>query len=134
MDKVWACHKVDGKLKVYEQPKFVEFVKGLPSDNLEMILRRAKSKRSAQQNKYYWAVVVKILSEETGNDPEDIHDFIKLKFNPKFVTVGNEQALTGGSTTELGTKEFEEKMEEIRAWASIEQGIEIPEPNGVEYE
>lgn len=134
MEKIWIAHKVDGKLKLYDKNGFSEYVSALPNDNLELILRVAKSRRSLNQNSYYWGVVVKILSDETGNDPESIHEFIKLKFNPKFVTVGNEQALIGGSTANLSTKDFEEKMEEIRAWAAIELNINIPEPNEVSYE
>lgn len=134
MDKIWACHKEQGRLKINDSHGFLNFVRGLADTGLELILRKSKSIRSLNQNAYLHGVVIKIIAEETGNDPDAILEFIKIKFLPKFVNINGESALVGGSTSRLSTKEFSELMEEIRAWASIEMGINIPEPNEVEYE
>ncbi len=135
MDKLWKWKKGQfGKLEFAEQDALSKHLKSL-GDVGEAIFRKSKSKRSKNQNDYYHGVVIKILSDETGNDPETIHEFIKLKFIPVYAklkyTGGN---LVGGSTTKLSVKEFEELMEKVRAWALMDEGIVIPLPNEVDYE
>ena len=92
--------------------------------------------RSNQQNKYYWAVIVKTLSEETGYEPDEIHEIIKHKFLTKHVLMQSKSGKTisasfNNSTSSLDTKEFEELMSKIRIWASSQLGIWLPEPNEV---
>lgn len=90
--------------------------------------------RSTPQNKYYWSVVVKILSEETGYTTDEIHEIIKYKFLSERKLFREHKGLQtfawiAKSTTILDTKEFEELMTKIREWASQVLGIWIPEPN-----
>jgi len=35
--------------------------------------------RSTQANRYYWGVVLKSISEQTGNSPDELHFFFKTK-------------------------------------------------------
>lgn len=93
-------------------------------------------KRSNQQSKYYWAVVVKILSEETGYQPYEFHEILKHRFLTEHVLVKSKSGKTisvtkSNSTSSLDTKEFEDLMSKIRIWASANLGIWIPEPNEV---
>lgn len=134
IEPIFKAHKEGGRLKIDDNFAFLNYVKGLPDTNLELRLSGTKKQRSNNQNNYLWGAVIKILCDETGNDKEDMYEFLKTKFNPKFIDVKNENCLIGGSFSELSTKEFEEKMDEIRAWASIEEGIYIPLPNEVDYE
>ena len=90
--------------------------------------------RSNNQNRYYWSVVVGILSEETGYDANEIHEMIKRKFLTEHRIVKGKkgqvlQLDVDGSTTDLDTKQFEELMSKIRIWASRDLSIYIPEPN-----
>jgi len=88
-------------------------------------IRESKNSRSLQQNRYYWGVVLKTISFDTGYTSEEMHQLMAKQFlsyeknGKQFVR----------STASLNTKEFEEYMSQIRMFASAELGIFVPEPN-----
>ena len=75
--------------------------------------------RSNPQNKYYFGVVVDMISEETGNEPEETHELLKLKFL---------KPMGKANTTQLDTKEFNLYIEKIQRWAAQDLGCIIPDP------
>jgi len=81
--------------------------------------------RSIPQNKYYWDVVVGLISETTGFTAQEAHDALKLKF----LRVVRGKMETVRSTTDLTTAEFEKYLSSIRIFASEELNCFIPEPN-----
>jgi len=89
--------------------------------------------RSKNQNDYYFGVLVKFISEETGYTPEETHDILKSMFNYKRKTIetkeGFNEVLVVKSTTGLTTVEFEEYQSKIRQWASMSLGLFLPVPN-----
>ena len=86
--------------------------------------------RSAQQNKYLWGVVYKILADELGYTTEEVHEICRYKFLPrKYVNLGDEEIETRKSTTKLSTVEFEAYTERIRAFCATELQIIVPLPN-----
>ena len=69
--------------------------------------------RSGQQNKWYWSIIVEMIMSEVGYlTAEECHEDLKLKFNPKPSRLDPE-AVVGGSTTLLTTKEFSDYCERI---------------------
>jgi hypothetical protein len=102
---------------------------------LEVTVKRQTTTRSLQANRYYWGVVVAALSEHTGYTPDELHDFLKMKFIPKRLAVcdGNgvvvDELVLGGSTREMNTIEFYDYVESIRMWAAEELGVVTPDPN-----
>lgn len=94
--------------------------------------RSIKQDRSNNQNRYYWGVVINMLSEHTGFTPSEMHEVLKYRFlsYPRIlISKTPEKVLIAKSTTNLTTKEFEEFMTRVRQWASIDLGLWIPEPN-----
>ncbi len=94
--------------------------------------------RSGCQNRYYWGVVIDLLSEHTGFDREEMHEVLKHKFLRKTVWIHKkggieEQSIITKSTTGLTTKQFEEYLSGIRQWASADLGVFLPEPNEADY-
>lgn len=93
--------------------------------------------RSTQENRYYFGVVVKALSELTGFNPDEMHEILKHKFLKKSVWITNiekgtvEEVVITQSTTELTTVEFENYLAKIRQWAGEELNCPIPLPNEV---
>lgn len=89
--------------------------------------------RTIRENKYYWAVPIKILSEETGIMPMEVHEILKNKFltHIVFLDIKNKKVELESTkqTSSLTTEEFEEYLRNIRTWASLELGIFIPLPN-----
>ena len=93
-----------------------------------------KPSRSNQQNAYYWGVVVKILSSETGYTPDEMHEVLKFKFlGTREISFKGEKIPTLNDSKSLKTNEFEEYLTKIREWASAELSIYIPTPNEVSY-
>lgn len=96
--------------------------------------RALKKDRSIQQNRYYWSVIIDLISEHTGFNREEMHEVLKHKFLRYTVWVPKkdgikEQSIIAKSTASLTTKQFEEFMSQIRQWASSDLGIFLPEPN-----
>lgn len=89
--------------------------------------------RSLPENRYYWGVIVKILSDELGYEPSKIHEMLKQEFLYEILHLKTRDGILEKkivkSTTELNTEEAESFYSSVRQWASIELGIWIPEPN-----
>jgi hypothetical protein len=96
-----------------------------PLKNGEVIItvERARAVRSPQANKYYWGVVMRVLSAETGYTIDEIHEMCKAKFLPRIVEIpGPGGAIVaefriGGSTRDLTSDQFWQYVEDIREWA-----------------
>ena len=93
-----------------------------------------KKRRSLNLNSYYWAVVVKLLSEETGYDKDEMHEVLKSMFLRTRYQIKGVWVDSTKSTTKLTHKEMSEFIEEVKRFASTTLGVYIPDPNEVEYE
>jgi hypothetical protein len=94
-------------------------------------IEKPKSVRSMQQNSFYW-VYLELISRETGNDPNDLHEYFKTKMLPrKIVEIhgkhGHYEFEKIKSTTELSKLEMGEYMDKICAVT------EVPIPDPKEY-
>lgn len=110
----------------------------LSDGEYELIIRKPKKERSLSQNRYYFGVVLRLLSNHTGHSVDDLHETMKSMFNPlrlEFNTKkGMEAVRASKSTTELTTVKMEEYLSQIRQWASESLGIFIPTPGEVDFE
>jgi hypothetical protein len=95
----------------------------------EMVLRKPRKQRSTPQNAYYWGVIIKMISDHTGEEPDRIHGALASMFLKVYDWMGKERIK---STTELSTVEFEKYAESCRQWASIALEMYIPLPNEAE--
>lgn len=99
---------------------------------LDITIRKHSSKRTNLQNRYYWGTVIPILADYFGHDnAEEMHEDLKLKFNPAKSKI-EPGKIIGGSTTKLSTIEFmvadDSYIERIARWAASEYSIFIPPP------
>lgn len=117
-----------GKMKFQNLPVFMNEVNRYEGKEGFVTISDYKSTRSNKQNAFYWGIILNILSSETGNDPETIHEVLKDKFLGEPILIGKETMRTRRSTTSLSTKEFEEYMENIKRWAASELEIVLPDP------
>lgn len=99
-------------------------------DGIECVLRLEKwyRGRSNKQNRYYWGVIIRILNTDLAgaDDPNDIHEYLKDKFIDKIDFLG---AKISKGTSKMSTQEFEEYASKVRAWASRDWQVYIPEPH-----
>ena len=86
---------------------------------------KPKKNRSGQQNRYYWGVVCKLVSDHTGYTPEESHQIMA----EMFLSYEKEGKVFTRSTTKLRTADFEIYMEQCRRWAAMELRIYLPLPN-----
>jgi hypothetical protein len=99
-------------------------------------IEKAKKKRSTQQNRFYYGVIIPIVQnclKEAGHimTNESTHDLIKLKFLKEALFVNEE---TGEvierikSTTELSTSQFMDLLAEINNFTFEYFGVTLPSP------
>lgn len=101
-----------------------------PDERYILLVQKAKQKRSLAQNRFYWGVLVKMLSDYTGFTPNEMHQVLGdnlwsyEKDGKKFIK----------STTEMNTAEFAANIDAARLFAQDNIGVYIPEPNEITNE
>jgi hypothetical protein len=116
----------NNKLILDTPSRYLTQLSNLKGKRIELTLKEEKSQRSINQNSYYWGVVVTILGDFFGYEPEEMHTALRMKFLNKEPVCGLN---TAESTTALNTTQFEDYLERIRRWAAIEYHIYVPLPN-----
>lgn len=114
----------NGELFFFDRKRFDKWILTLGNKKVEVIVRKRTKQRSAKQNNYLWGVAYKVISEETGMEPDEVHEFFKLKFLK--YNVGKFETLK--STTKLTTGEFMGYVEKIVQFSSQELNCVIPLP------
>jgi hypothetical protein len=103
----------------------------------EVTIEPRRSTRSNQQNKWYWACLVRAFGEYMRDQDYDItsddecHEFLKARFLATTVvnkTTGEVLGRRVKSTTELTTEQFSDYCERCRAWMADFFGIIVPVP------
>jgi len=117
----------NGKLILDDAIAFLSQLRSMEGKQIVLTLEYKKKLRSLKENKYYWGVIIAILSDWSGEeDAEVIHDALKRKF---LTSRAYKDLIFTESTTNLSTTEFEEYCAKIRQWASLEHSVYIPLPN-----
>ncbi len=113
--------------------------------NWRIEVSQEKSERSLAQNAYLFGVVYNLISEKTGYEPSDLHDYLlgkhfgtklkrvpKSKYNPEGLielpvrtTTTNEH----GRRSVLGKTAFSEYVEFVRRFAAEKLNLVIPDPD-----
>jgi hypothetical protein len=119
----------NGELVVNNHSQFFEYLRSLEGKEIQVVVGTVKKNRSNNENRYYWGVVIKILSEHTGYSTDEMHDALRMLF----LIEREKQIPSIKSTATLSTVEFEHYLSQIRLWASTEMNCYIPEPNEVEF-
>ncbi len=129
-----------GKLQFYDREQFDLYLAKFPDDTeMEVTISRKYKRRTSGQadeqtnfNGYYWAVIVRLVSDEMGElDDDYTHNLIQI-------ATGNVRILKDGTKVPAGTKhlsggEFADFCSRARMWASKELSLSVPEPNECDY-
>jgi hypothetical protein len=113
----------DGKLK-FNLQELQKSIALLGEGAVELVLRSPRKPKSDQQHRYYFGVIVKIISEWTGYDTIETHELLKAMFLP----YGHKSSMT------LSTVEVEEMNTNIRQYFLINHEVMIPLPNEIDYD
>ena len=139
MNKLEFFGRIDGGvLKISNRRAFDLELSAIKDTDVEIVIKK-RGRRSTQQNRYYWGVVVWMVRkrlDEMGYryTADDVHSFLKDKFNG--VDIANDDGEVigriGQSTTHMNKSEFAEYVDKISEWASMSLEIYIPPPGATE--
>lgn len=102
--------------------RFRDHLKAHDGKTYEIRLR--ETKRTLQQNRFYW-LYLEVIEAETGNSANDLHEYFKrVHLPPRFIMVMGKEVKIPASTTALSKWEMGEYMEKICA----ECAVPIPDP------
>lgn len=97
----------------------------------EIRIEPVRMTRTRNQNALYWAWVEEIakhVSEYTGYEKDDIHEYFKKRFLPGTVIEIDGTAVVRYTTTKLTTKQMADYSDRIYRWATSELGLVLPLP------
>jgi hypothetical protein len=126
---IWKCHNLpDGRIHIVNKIAFMSYVKTFKDKTYQLIVRKMRKPRSLDQNSYYWGVVLSLICEHTGYEPEELHEALKRKFLIKRTDKGLEFV---ESTTNLTTTGMMEYIDKVIKFAATELDVVIPDSDGV---
>lgn len=119
----------DGRLQRNVSQKIANELKEFEGKKVEVRIQKLKSKRSDQQNRYWWAIVT-ILSNELGYTKDELHEILKFKFlkRSKVDEKTGEIFEYLGSTATLNKTEFSDMTSELIRWSAETFSIVLPIP------
>lgn len=110
----------NGKLKVRDEQGFLSYVSVVEDGEVELLVLKPIKRRTKDQNRLYWGYL-KIISEELGNTPNELHEAFKYTFLPtKTITICGDNKIIPKSTTEMTTGEFGEYLDNIEKMTEIQ--------------
>ena len=110
-----------GRIVLDNRDRFREHLAAHEGKRIELTLREKQETVTDPQRRFYQGVVIKMISEKTGDTPADTHENMKKMFN------------NGETTTKLKTKEFNEYMGQVMQWSAEFLDHPIPDPGQVDY-
>lgn len=127
---------LDGQLMIPNTPANARKLAEHEGKFVELTIETWRDTRSANQNRYYWGVVIayaqRIFKDLWGEDmdADSAHEVLKQMFNSRIVIDKStgEQIRIGGSSAALNTKQFEQYISKISSWAYHQCGVAIPPP------
>lgn len=128
MTPIFTGSVANGTLPLDDKRQFTIHLNNLNGKRVQLTLEKVKHRRSNNQNAYYFGVVLKLLSEHTGYEPEELHEALKFKFTEKRYHCN---LLIPASTKKLDTIDFEKYLDKIRKWAVEEMRVVIPLPGEI---
>lgn len=142
----WEAEVKGNKVVFKDRETFDTHLVPYEGKPVHVIVKDVSKDRSRQEEKFYHAVVVRMVAEEMFITDEEAHQFLKKMF----LTI--EEKTKGGyrytrvlSTTELSDKAYRKYWGDCIKWAAqptLEDGLNaqsglslyIPDPNSVDYE
>jgi len=132
---------VDGKLR-RNRKTLTDAIQAFEGKEVLITIERKRSKRSNEQNRYYWGLVIPLIQDrlnELGHryTKDQTHENLKMwmaDYAPDVMLTeitlpDTGQTLTSvKSTTELTTSGFMEYKAAIQQWAVEMLGLDIPDP------
>ena len=115
-------------LTLDDRKAFAKSLEKLTGCEVAVTVTQRRHARSLDQNAYWWAVPVKILAEELGYTPAQMHSALLGEcFGYKAGPLGN-AVPNRPSSSDLTVPEFSHLIEWVLDWAPSTLNIVIPAP------
>lgn len=121
-----------GKLILEDPYRYLAYLSKFEGKEVAVSFKRWRENRSDQQNKYYWGVIIEILSQHLGYMPEELHETLKHKFLSEKAEDAH-GLIRVKSTAKLETDEFIQYTNQIVMWAARDLNVFIPDPGSVVF-
>jgi hypothetical protein len=125
----------EGILKISNRKQFDADLKEFAGKYVFVEVTRKRSKRSDNQNRYYWSGVIPMVRlglKDLGYklSIEDTHLFLRNKFLLEEMVNGDGELIGSRvkSTTELNKMQFGDYISEIQQFSTEYLGVIIPDP------
>jgi hypothetical protein len=119
------ANKIKDSLEFESEKRWTDHISSLSEGRYTIEVLKYKKNRSGRQNNYYW-LYLSVISDETGDDSINLHEYFKRKFlPPRFIKILGREVKLPASTTKLNSAEFTNYIMRIEA----ETGILSPDPN-----
>ena len=129
MTPIFVGNIKQGKLQLDLQNSFDRWLNTLEGKRVTVSVKRFRKDRSSQQLRYYWAVPVRLLSQQTGYEESEIHAILKYKFLRAINKDGYEYIKSLSTIAkQVDTSEMNEYIEKIQRWAAQDLQVFIPDP------
>ena len=117
--------------------QLTELIEGLQSRRLpfKIVVDDIYPVRSVDMNAYYWGIVLKYISDESGHDIMECHEGYKMKYALDIKFEFNkhrgvyEPVFGVGSTAEMNVRLFTDYIFRVRVDGELEHRIVIPLPS-----
>jgi hypothetical protein len=129
----------NGAVKFNNRKLFDKDLSQFDGKDIEITIERRKKRRTSQQNRFYWGVIIPLVwrgLRDNGydiSDAEETHTILKTMFNKgTFEDKETGEEITyGKSTTEMTTSEMQDYWADIMQFAAMSLNVIIPDPNEV---
>jgi len=117
---------------VYEAERRKNYLRFLRGQRVELVIRKARTQRSLDQNAYLHGVPLPLLAAEWGEDIETTKLLVLGEcFGWKDTRDGHRLPIKP-HTSQLTVEEFSQLIEWLPPWAMVNFGVNIPLPNEAE--
>jgi hypothetical protein len=108
----------------------------LPGKQIRVEVGQYRKRRSDEQNRALWGVAYRILSEETGNDVNDLHEFFLGEYHGWEIVdvLGQQRRRPVRRSSKLNTMEFSEFYAFIQRRAAELLGVYVPDPGEFDHQ
>jgi hypothetical protein len=125
MNSTFTASIENGNLHIDNPAEYNRHINSLNGKRVNVTVEKQTRRRTLDQNAWYWGVVLKLISEHTGQDAQSLHEAFKYMFSDKITIKG---LVIPKSSRTRDTIDFSEYCENIRQWARAFLGVEIPDP------
>lgn len=134
MNPIFPAKVNKKRVQMDEPEKFGNYLERYEGKRVAVVVKKLSQDRTLPQLRYYWGVVIHLLSQHTGYEPEEMHKVVKFKFLKAVTEKGDEyvRSLSTLIPDPLDTSMMTEYIEQIRRWAVMDLGVTIPDPDKVE--